>query len=135
MGRSTWGWLVLLLTVVFLQPVFLHDQPAAAQPPRPVAALAPAAPEVQSLPGAFGGVGHHEGGGQGDKGVMRGRAHTLPVPARAGIWAGSLVRPAALTPRLPEPGTWAAHCSPGSSQWPATPDGEPTPATLQTFRC
>ncbi|MFE3578640.1 hypothetical protein [Streptomyces vinaceus] len=134
MGRSTWGWLGLLLTVVLLQLVFFHDQPAAAQPPRPIAALAPAAAEAQSSPGAFGGIGHHEGG-QGDKGVMRGRAHTVPVPARAGIWAGSVVRHAALTPRLPGPGTWAAHCSPGSSQRPAAPDGQPTPATLQTFRC
>ncbi|MFD8791400.1 hypothetical protein [Streptomyces vinaceus] len=134
MGRGTWGWFGLLLSVVFLQLVFLHAPPAAAQPPRPIAALATAAPEVQSSPGALGGIGHHEGG-QGDKGVMRGRAHTLPVPARAGIWSGSLVRPATLMPRLPEPGTWAGHRSPGSSQWPATPDGEPNPATLQTFRC
>ncbi|MFF4102767.1 hypothetical protein [Streptomyces sp. NPDC001903] len=134
MRRSARGLFVLLLTVVFLHLVFPHDQPAAAQPPRPVAALAPAAPEVQPPGTAFAESGHHEGG-QRDNGVMRGRAHTVPVPARAGIRAGSVVRHAALLPRLPEPGTFSGAGSPGSSQRPAAPVGEPTPAGLQTFRC
>ncbi|ROR00369.1 hypothetical protein EDE04_6935 [Streptomyces sp. 2132.2] len=134
MRRSVWGPFVLLLTVVLLHLVLPHDQPAAAQPPQPVAALAPAAPEVQPPGTAFAGIGHQEGG-QGENGVMRGRAHTVPLPARAGMWAGSVVRHAALLPRLPEPGTFPGTGSPGSSRPSAAPDGEPTPAGLQTFRC
>ncbi|MFI5666281.1 hypothetical protein [Streptomyces sp. NPDC051704] len=134
MRRSTWGLYVLLLTAVFLHLVFPDDQPAAAQPPLPVAAVAPAAPDVQPPGTAFDGIGHHEGG-QGDNGVMRGRTHTVPVPARAGIWAGSVVRHAALMPRLPGPVACPGTGSAGSSQRPAVPDGEPTPAGLQTFRC
>ncbi|MFI8263851.1 MULTISPECIES: hypothetical protein [unclassified Streptomyces] len=134
MRRSACGLFMLLLTVVLLHLVLPHDQPADAQPPRPIAALAPAAPEVQPPGTVFAGIGHHEGG-RGDNGVMRGRAHTVPVPARAGIWSGSVVRHAALLPRLPEPGPFPGTGSPGRSQRPAAPDGEPTPAGLQTFRC